>query len=71
MKYEKEIKQLESEKVQVKAQLDKAAAVKNQVEQSMERLVIDYNGIVKAIEILKRADKPKEGVKESGDKEKS
>lgn len=64
MKYEKEIKQLEAERGQVKVQIDKAVAVKNQIEQNMQRLIIDYNGIQKAIEILARPEKPE---KEAGE----
>ena len=61
MKYEKEIEQLRAERDQVKGQIDKAVAIKKQIEENMERLIIDYNGIQKAIEILKRPDKPENG----------
>lgn len=66
MKYAEEIKQLEAERGQVKAQIDKAVIVKDKIEQNIRELVIDYNGIQKAIEVLKRPGKSeKEANKES------
>ena len=46
MKYEKEIKQLKTERDQVKVQID--------------NLIIDYNGIQKAIKIFEEMSKSKE-----------
>jgi uncharacterized coiled-coil DUF342 family protein len=52
MKYEKEIRELKSEQSQVKVQLDKAVALRNQIGETVQRLVTDYNGLQKAIDKL-------------------
>ena len=66
MKYEKEIKQLEAERDQVKAQIDKAVAIRKEVDARLEILMIDYNGIVKAIKILIQMGTPEKETKQEG-----
>lgn len=66
MKYQEEIKQLEAEQIQVSDKIDKAIAVKKQIEENIQNLVIDYNGIQKAIIILRQMGKDKKEVKKNG-----